>query len=101
MATPGGRQALTRKFDTVRLVESDKPGVTVSGKMLVVGFAPGAGAAGRASSREVALQLGKMLQIRAADRCQARRRWKVPSNSGAISNFENSNPGATVQPTSV
>jgi Domain of unknown function (DUF4908) len=62
-ATPGGRQALTRKFNTVRLVESDKPGVMVSGKILVVGFAPGAGAAGRASSREVALQLGKMLQI--------------------------------------
>lgn len=63
IATPGGRQALTRKFDTVRMVQSDKPGVTVSGKILVVSFAPGAGPAGRASSREVALQLGKMLQI--------------------------------------
>jgi hypothetical protein len=63
IATPGGRQALTRKFDTVRLVLSDKPGVMVSGKILVVSFVPSAGAAGRASSREVALQLGKMLQI--------------------------------------
>jgi hypothetical protein len=63
IATPGGRIALTRKFDTVRLVPGDKPGVLVSGKVLVVTFAPGAGAAGRASSREVALQLGKMLQI--------------------------------------
>ena len=63
LATPVGRQAVTRKFDMVRIVQSDKPGVTVSGKTLLVSYAPGAGAAGRASSREVALQLGKMLHI--------------------------------------
>jgi hypothetical protein len=63
LATPGGRQALTRKFDMVRIAQSVRPGVTVSGKALVVSFAPSAGAAGRASSREVALQLGKMLQV--------------------------------------
>jgi hypothetical protein len=63
IATPGGRQALVRRFDAVRIVQSDKPVVMVQGKTLVVSFAPAAGAAGRASSREVALQLGKMLQI--------------------------------------
>jgi len=62
IATPGGRQAL-KKFDMVRLVEAAKPSVHASGKILVVSFAPAAGAAGRASSREVALELGKMLQV--------------------------------------
>jgi hypothetical protein len=63
LASPGGRQALMRKFDMVRIAEAGKPGVWLSGKTLVVNFAPDAGAAGRASSREVALELGKMLQI--------------------------------------
>jgi hypothetical protein len=63
VASPGGHQALIKKFDTVRIVESDKSGVQLSGKTLVVSFSPSAGQAGRASSREVALELGKMLQI--------------------------------------
>lgn len=63
IAAPGGRAALAGHFDSVRLSFSAKPSVTVSGKTLVVGFAPNAGAAGRASSREVAMELGKMLQI--------------------------------------
>jgi hypothetical protein len=63
LATPGGRAALARKFNMVRIVQSGKPGVSVSGKTLMVSFAPNSGAAGRASSREVALQLGKMLQV--------------------------------------
>jgi hypothetical protein len=63
IATPGGRQALMRKFDMVRIVQGGKPGVSVAGKTLVVSYAPSAGAVGRASSREVALQLGKVLQI--------------------------------------
>ncbi len=63
IASPGGRQALTRRFDTIRLVQGDRPGVNVSGKTLLVSFAPAAGVAGHPSSREVALQLGKMLQI--------------------------------------
>jgi hypothetical protein len=63
IASPGGREALTRRFDTIRLVQSDKPAINMSGKTLLVSFAPGAGVAGHPSSREVALQLGKMLQI--------------------------------------
>ncbi len=63
LTVPGGRAAVANKFDMVRIVPSAKPGVSVAGKTLVVSFAPSAGAAGRASSREVALQLGKMLQV--------------------------------------
>jgi hypothetical protein len=63
LGAPTGRQALSRKFDMVRIVPGDKPGITVAGKTLLVSYAPAAGAVGRASSREVALQLGKMLQI--------------------------------------
>jgi hypothetical protein len=63
LGAPAGLKALSGKFDMVRIVQGDKPGVTVSGKTLLVSYAPSAGAAGRASSRQVALQLGKMLQI--------------------------------------
>ncbi len=63
LATPGGREALTKRFDTVRIVRGDKPAISVSGKTLMVSFAPSAGMAGHASSREVAQELGKMLQI--------------------------------------
>jgi hypothetical protein len=63
IASPGGRQALTKRFDTIRLALSDKPGINMTGKTLLVSFAPAAGVAGHPSSREVALQLGKMLQI--------------------------------------
>ncbi len=63
IAAPGGREKLTGRFDTIRLVQSDKPGVNISGRTLLVSFAPAAGLAGHASSRQVALQLGKMLQI--------------------------------------
>ena len=62
LASPGGRQALAR-FTTVRLVRGDKPSITMSGKTVVVSFAPHSGAEGHASSREVALELGKILQI--------------------------------------
>jgi hypothetical protein len=63
LASPGGREALTRRFDTVRIIRGDKAAVSVSGKTLVVSFAPSAGMAGHASSREVAVELGKVLQI--------------------------------------
>jgi hypothetical protein len=63
LGAPMGQQALARKFDMIRIVQGDKPGITLSGKTLMVSYAPAAGASGRASSRAVALQLGKMLQI--------------------------------------
>ena len=63
LASPGGLAAVQKTFNTVKLVESDHPGVTLSGKTLEVGFAPLAGVAGNASSREVAYTLGKMLSV--------------------------------------
>jgi len=63
LGAPSGKQALSSKFDMVKIVQGDKPGITLAGKTLLVSYAPAAGAVGRASSREVAVQLGKMLQI--------------------------------------
>lgn len=62
LASPGGRDALKR-FTTLRLVKGDKPAITMAGKTVVVSFAPAAGVEGRASSREVAMELGKLLQV--------------------------------------
>lgn len=63
VASPGGRTAFTRRFDSVRIVEGDKPTIAISGRTLLVSFVPSAGAAGRASSRAIAYALGKMLGV--------------------------------------
>jgi hypothetical protein len=63
IATPAGRNAFTRRFDSVRIVEGDKPTIAISGRTLLVSFVPSAGAAGRASSRAIAFALGKMLSL--------------------------------------
>ena len=63
LAAPGGREAFTSRFNTIRLVQGDKPGLAAAGKTLVISYAPDAGVAGHASSREVAMLLGKVLQI--------------------------------------
>ncbi|HUO02784.1 MAG TPA: DUF4908 domain-containing protein [Rhizomicrobium sp.] len=63
VGTPAGRAAFTHRFDTVRIVEGDKPTIAISGRTLLVSFVPSAGAAGRASSRAIAYALGKMLAV--------------------------------------
>ena len=63
VATPAGRAAFVRRFDSVRIVEGDKPTIAISGRTLLVSFVPSAGAAGRASSRAISLALGKMLAL--------------------------------------
>jgi len=63
VATPAGRSAFVRRFDSVRIVEGDKPTIAISGRTLLVSFVPSAGAAGRASSRAIAVALGKMLAL--------------------------------------
>lgn len=63
IGTPGGRTAFTSRFDSVRIVEGDKPTIAISGRTLLVSFVPSAGAAGRASSRAIAYALGKMLSV--------------------------------------
>jgi hypothetical protein len=63
IATPAGRAAFTQRFDSVRIVEGDKPTIAISGRTLLVSFVPSAGAAGRASSRAITYALGKMLSL--------------------------------------
>lgn len=63
LATPAGQAAFTHRFDSVRIVEGDKPTIAISGRTLLVSFVPSAGAAGRASSRAIAYALGKMLSL--------------------------------------
>jgi len=63
IGTPAGRAAFTSRFDSVRIVEGDKPTIAISGRTLLVSFVPSAGAAGRASSRAIAYALGKMLSL--------------------------------------
>jgi hypothetical protein len=63
IATPAGRTAFTRRFDSVRIVEGEKPTIAISGRTLLVSFVPSAGAGGRASSRAIALALGKILSV--------------------------------------
>jgi hypothetical protein len=63
VATPAGRAAFVKRFNAVRIVEGDKPSIAISGHTLMVSFAPSAGAAGRASSRAIALALSKILSL--------------------------------------
>ena len=63
IATSTGRAAFTKRFDSVRIVEGDKPTIAISGRTLLVSFAPTAGATGRASSRAITFALGKILSI--------------------------------------
>lgn len=63
IATPAGRAAFTKRFDSVRIVEGDKPTIAISGRTLLVSFVPSAGAAGRASSRAIAHALAKILAV--------------------------------------
>lgn len=63
VATPAGRNAFIRRFDSVRIVEGDKPTIAISGRTLLVSFVPSAGAAGHASSRAIAVGLRKVLSL--------------------------------------
>ena len=63
VANTAARQAFSHKIDAVRVVEGDKPSITLSGRTLLVGFAPAQGVAGRASSRAITQALGKLLAI--------------------------------------
>lgn len=63
MAAPNGRRALSRRISTVKLERANKPGLVLSGRNLVVRYAPSEGFLGRASSHAVAHQLGKLLAV--------------------------------------
>jgi hypothetical protein len=63
LANPAGRRAFANRIEAVKIVEGDKPSIALSGKTLLVSFAPSQGQAGRDSSRAVAQALGKMLAV--------------------------------------
>ena len=66
-ASPAARAALARQVTLVKLEKSAKPGLTLTGRTLVVRFAPADGFLGRASSHAVAHQLGKLLSVNTAE----------------------------------
>ena len=63
LASAPGRNAWQRHIETVKLVESAKPGVALAGHTLTVRFAPARGPAGSPSSHAIATALGKYLAI--------------------------------------
>lgn len=63
LANPAGRRAFARRIEAVKIVEGDRPSIALSGKTLLVSFAPSQGQAGRDSSRAVAQALGRMLAV--------------------------------------
>jgi hypothetical protein len=64
MAAPGGKQALSRRVSTIKLERANRPGLALSGRNLVVRYAPPEGYLGRPSSYAVAHQLGKLLAVK-------------------------------------
>jgi hypothetical protein len=63
IATPAGKRAVSRRVSTVKLEKHGKPGVTLSGRTLLVRYAPQDGYLGRVSSHAVAHHLGKLLAV--------------------------------------
>jgi hypothetical protein len=66
-AAPAAHQALARRVALVKLEKSKKPGVSLSGRTLVVHFVPADGYLGRDSSHAIAHQLGKLLAVNTAE----------------------------------
>lgn len=64
IAAQGGKQALSRRVSTVKLERANRPGLALSGRNLVVRYAPPEGYLGRPSSYAVAHQLGKLLAVK-------------------------------------
>lgn len=67
VANPAGHAAFVKRVQMVRLAQGDKPGVSLSGRVLTVMFDPTQGPAGRPSSRAIAVALGKVLAVQEAD----------------------------------
>ena len=63
IATQAGKRAVSRRISTVKLEKAAKPGVTLSGRNLLVRYAPQDGYMGRVSSHAVAHHLGKLLAV--------------------------------------
>lgn len=67
VASPAGRAAFSHRIESVKLVEGEKPGVSLSGRTLMVIFAPSQGPAGRPSSHAITAALGKYLAVAEPD----------------------------------
>jgi hypothetical protein len=67
VASPPGRAAFAKRIQTIKLAEGDHPAVSLSGRVLTVVFVPDLGAAGRPSSRAIAVALGKFLSVPETD----------------------------------
>lgn len=63
IATAAGKRAVSRRISTVKLEKAAKPGLALSGRNLVVRYAPQDGYLGRLSSHAVAQQLAKLLAV--------------------------------------
>ena len=63
VAAPNARRTLSRRVNTIRLERAAKPGLALTGRNLVVRFAPSQEFLGRVSSHAVAHQLGKLLGV--------------------------------------
>lgn len=62
-ASAAARTALAKRVTAVRLERAAKPALLLSGRNLVVRFAPAEGFLGRASSHAIAHQMGKLLSV--------------------------------------
>jgi len=62
-ASPAGHDALAHRIDVVSFEAASHPLITLNGRTLVVTFNPGRGYVGRASSRAIALALGRLLSV--------------------------------------
>ena len=67
IAPAAGKRAVARRISTVKLEKAAKPGLALSGRNLVVRYAPQDGYLGRLSSHAVAQQLGKLLALNATE----------------------------------
>jgi hypothetical protein len=63
IASDQGRRAVSRRISTVKLERGARPGLSLSGRSLIVRFTPSEGYLGRPSSHAVAAHLGKLLAV--------------------------------------
>lgn len=63
-AAAAGREAMSRRVDTVAITPAARPTVNMAGRTLLVTFNPGTGYVGRASSRAIARGLSKLFGVR-------------------------------------
>jgi len=66
-ATPGARQVLAKRVNSVKVAEGGKPTIALVGQSLLVSFVPGEGYEGHASSLAIQQELAKLLALTPRD----------------------------------